>query len=112
MVKNHGWTTAGRDCGVSGTLPCPDDDDCPPLRERICEDYDDHDNDFDEGENEGCNDLSYVNNEEATSICIDVDYEDGLEYLVAQYFTGKLKLLHKTSTMEWFDAQFHQTKGT
>ena len=29
-----------------------------------------------------------------------------------QYFTGKLKLLHKTSTVEWFDVQFHQTKGT
>ena len=51
------------------------------MRERTCGDYDDHDNDFDNGVNEGCEDLSYVNKEEAASLCIDVDYEDGLEYI-------------------------------
>ena len=88
MDKNHGWTTAGRDCGGTGILQCPDDDDCPPLRERTCKDNDDHDEDngdhdknFDDGVNEGCEDLSNVNNEEAACLCIDVDYEDGLEYL-------------------------------
>ena len=28
-----------------------------------------------------------------------------------QYFSGKLKLLHKTTTMEWFDIQFRLTKS-
>ena len=52
MIKKHGWSTACGDGDISGTLPCPDDDDCPPSKERTGEEYDDHDDDFDDGENE------------------------------------------------------------
>ena len=64
MIKKHGWTSACRDCDVSGTLPsCPDDNDCPPLRERTCEEDDDHDDDLENGENKGVGNQSYANNE-------------------------------------------------